>query len=80
MRKEHDKAIAAVKHALKINPNSADAYLFLGFILKSSMSFCYWHKRFRVIMYILFKIFYVYILHKTLNHGRRTYCLYLTTI
>ncbi len=35
-RKEHEKAIAEAKRAITLNPNSADAYNMLGFILAFS--------------------------------------------
>ena len=33
VRKEHDKAIAAAERAIALNPNGADAYALLGFLL-----------------------------------------------
>jgi TolB-like protein/class 3 adenylate cyclase len=36
MRKQHDQAIAAAKHAITLNPNSADAYNQLGWSLWTS--------------------------------------------
>jgi adenylate cyclase len=36
MKKEHDKAIAAAERTIAINPNAADAYAHLGFVLTLS--------------------------------------------
>jgi adenylate cyclase len=33
LRKEHDKAIAAAERAVALNPNAADAYQYLGYVL-----------------------------------------------
>jgi len=33
MRREHEKAIAATKRAIILNPNNADAYAYLGYFL-----------------------------------------------
>jgi adenylate cyclase len=36
LRKEHDKAIAAAERAIALNPNAANAYYYLGFVLINS--------------------------------------------